>query len=55
MLRGFVGGEGGSRFSQGLLTFRYFRVRATEHAPRGPLRPHEYPKGLAESSQHFLA
>ena len=57
MLRGFAGGEGCSRVSQGLLTLRYYRVRATEHAPRSPRHLHECLYGLAEilERQHFLA
>ena len=57
MLRGLAGGKCGSRFPQGRLTLRYYRVRATEHAPRGPPRFHECLYGLAGDlgRQHFLA
>ena len=40
--------ELGSRLSQALLTHRCGRVRAAEHAPRGPLRLLERGHGLAD-------
>ena len=44
----FAGAERGSRLSQILLHHRRDRMRATEHAPRGPFRLLERIYGLAE-------
>jgi hypothetical protein len=45
-VRGFV--ERGSRVSQGEFNPHCVRMRATEHAPRGPFRVLESRHGLAE-------
>ena len=46
--RRLAGAERGSRFLQGISNPQYVRVRATEHAPRGPCRVLERRHGLAE-------
>ena len=43
-----AGGEDGSRVSQGRLQSHRGRMRAAEHAPRGPCRLLERRHGLAE-------
>ncbi len=43
-----MGAERGSRLSQGVLNSRSERVRATEHAPRGPFRVLESRHAFAE-------
>ena len=44
----FAGAERGSRLSQIVLNFRCKRMRASEHAPRGPFSLLERRHGLAE-------
>ena len=46
--RRFAGAERDSRVSQHALRIQYERMRAAEHAPRGPFRLLERRHGLAE-------
>ena len=47
----FAGVEGDSRVSQEVLNVHCERVRATEHAPRGPFDLRERHYGLAEITE----
>ena len=51
--RRLAGAEGRSRESQGFPNPHYVRVRAAEHAPRGPFQLLERRHGLADIVEDF--